>query len=155
MKKKDKNHIKRTITFIIIFAIGITALAGFRIIRVQVESQTDNQILEIPSNYLEISNKDTFDLIKSDDGKSVILFTSNWCGACSSMKEKLKTMAKTYSDIEFYIADIETFRNFSSNYKVAITPALVLIQDSNFNTIQEIRPEILENTVLEFNLLGI
>ena len=155
MRKKEKNNIKRTLTFIIIFAIGITALAGLRIIRVQIESQTDNLLQEIPTNFEEISNKEAFDVIKTQSGKSLILFTSNWCGACSSMKEKLLSLAKTYPEIQIYVADIETYRNYSTTYNVAITPALVLIEGTNFNTIQEIRPESLENTIEEFSLLGI
>jgi len=154
MKKKNKNTIKRTITFLIILGILTTLVFALRIVRIQVNSAAEPHQV-IPSNFQTISTQDVFTEVKSSTKKVAILFTSNWCGSCENIKEQLKSLATEFSDLAVYIADIESYRTFANSYNVAITPALVLIENKAFNTIQEIRPESVDNMVREFALLGI
>lgn len=156
MKRKKKNNFKRAIVFVIILGIFLTLAATLRILRIETFSETNNEaVFNSLTNYSEITSASTFDQIKNSKNKNVIMFTANWCGSCLRMKEQLKTAASKYSDIKFYVADIESNRDESSSYNVAITPALVVIEKSNFNTYQEVNSTQLENIIDDFALRGL
>jgi len=156
MKEKSKSNIKRSLTFILILGIFLTLAFTLKAIRIDVNSQTDINFPEVTlANYAEISHATILQDLDNVGGKQVLMFTSNWCGSCNNMKEQIKALAKEFTDVKFYVADIEGHRDIANSYNVAITPALVFIENKIFNTIQEIRPENLENQVREFTLLGL
>lgn len=120
-RKPKKTNIKRVLTFMLILAGVITLAATSQAITISIHSET-NQALEesVVANYTELLDTASFNEVKNS-AKSVIMFTSNWCGACSRMKDQLKSLAQEFIDVKFYVADIEKFRDISNTYNVAIT----------------------------------
>ena len=155
MKKKHKNSVKRVATLVILFAILITALAGFGIIKVDVRSGSNNLEQQILPNYSTITDSSKFSIINNNTNKSLIMFTSNWCGSCLGIREELKTLALEFTEIQFYIADIENYRSNAKEYNVAITPALITLQSKTFETYQEVRHENLRKIVTDFSQTGL
>ena len=127
-KTKKKVNSIYLVAAIVFFAFLISLLTGILKIDINAATSTENVT---PANYYA-------DISTIGQSKSVILFTSSWCGPCNSMISSLKQQAKEFSSINFYELDIESFRDKANSYGVFLTPSIVVSENGKSTVTQEI-----------------
>jgi thioredoxin 1 len=67
------------------------------------------------------------------DKKNIIIvcFGAEWCGPCRALEPKLKNLAETYIDYEFYKVDIDKCPIVADKFNVSSVPTTMIIKDCN------------------------
>lgn len=156
---KVKRKVKRKITFGIFVALIVVAglvVSSSKLIRVSVNSES-NENSVVPSNLIDTTATEqiTLDLIRNDQGKNAILFTSSWCGACNKLTQDLNELAIQYPEMNIYIMDLEAERETANALDVPVTPTLVLLEKGKTKNHTEVTIDTLPQIVKDFNRIGI
>lgn len=65
--------------------------------------------------------------------KSLIMFSTRWCGACKKMKKKMETLLDIYPNVSFNSADITQFEDEDEvieKYDIKKIPTFVFYKNS-------------------------
>jgi thiol-disulfide isomerase/thioredoxin len=153
MKKKRKSKVKGIFLTLLVVGLfsAITLASG--VIKVNVVNSDNSNVP--PANFFGTSEVLTYSSIQERSPKSLILFSSNWCGSCEKISVDLQKYSENNPDIAVYVLDIEQNRDLASELGAAITPTIILLDSEKTQIISEIRLEQLSNILEDFRLIGV
>ena len=73
-------------------------------------------------------NSDTFKAAISK-GKSIVDFYATWCGPCKMLSPVVDSASEQYSDVKFYMVDIDKSMDIAMDYKIMSVPTLIVFEE--------------------------
>jgi thiol-disulfide isomerase/thioredoxin len=146
-RRKNRGSKKSVVLGFLLIMVLIGGLVYSGTIKILIDaSSVDN---ESPSNYI-ISDSTLEDKFET---KSVLFFSSSWCGPCGTLSNQLKGLAAKYQNVQFFEVNIENNRNLANKYQAYLTPAVVLISNTTKPSVyQEVNSDDLDKVVSRFSL---
>ncbi|GIW58820.1 MAG: hypothetical protein KatS3mg086_105 [Candidatus Dojkabacteria bacterium] len=160
MRKNEQQNITIAIIFGLITFLGVLAYLFIKgdaeIVIIRTNANIENEFVD---NYINASDSkygDKFIEDSTKEGKSVIFFSSKWCGICNAFKNSfyVEFEEKAQTKINLIEADININSLSSQKFEVGDVPTVVFIEDGvvikkyeNFklDQIPAIVAEVLEN----------
>ncbi len=151
MKKKKKSKISKILLPVFLLFILLFSLLFIKAIRIDVNSEVELE--DINDNFVNLESYKLLDLEQLGEGKNVILFSANWCGSCLNIKATLNKLSSEYLDTRFFILNLDSNRDIAGNYGIGVVPALITKYGKDVEIFNEVRPEQIEEIVLNFSYL--
>lgn len=143
------------VIFRIVIRLGIVALILFGIFTAFGDEISINSGSELTEDSDELGENYEFIAVASEENyvsdqdfrenstRSVVLFTSTWCGSCKYLSELMQSESTLpeYQDMYFYEVDIDQNWELANALDVSVTPSMVFIDDVDFAVKREVSPE--------------
>lgn len=153
MRKKRSSFLRRILILLIpVFVFLLLFMFPFSPGRLQILQKSE----EVPENYIVLNNPDIKSIadLQTVYGKSIVFFTSSWCGSCKAILNTLLLAAQDYPSLKFLILDIESFRTVANETGITLPNALVFIDEVTFKIDTEVQTDILKARINIFIEVG-
>ncbi|MDQ6985438.1 MAG: thioredoxin family protein [Candidatus Dojkabacteria bacterium] len=112
------------------------------------------------NNYTKVDKAEEMGIVNvnsfhSSYEKSVVLFTSTWCGPCLHLTNILKEQAINYQNIQFFEIDIDANRELAEKLNVKITPTIVMIDATRAAYESNVGKEDIISDLNFFSIIGV
>jgi thiol-disulfide isomerase/thioredoxin len=141
-RRKRKYKRNFTLVILILFALAIFSLLSTDQLRISFandiadSSNTTDSLKNL--TYFNSSENLSFDKSSLTQEKTVLLFSSSWCGSCEMLRREIKDTAEKNPEIKFVELEIDGFRDLANELDVKTAPAVVFFQNDEFKTISSI-----------------
>lgn len=153
MKKKKRVKLKKFLILVTVIGAFTLLVSSSGLIKVNVVNSENSNYTS--TNYVVPVAPVSLEQIKAKSSKSLILFSSTWCGSCLMLTDHLKDLVGDTDDILSYTLDLEQNRDLAATFDVALSPSVVLIDGQKTKTIQEVRIEQLQEIFDDFVTIGV
>lgn len=153
MKKKKRAKVKKFLILVTVVGAFTLLVSSSGLIKVNVVNSENSNYSA--TNYVVPVAPISLEQIKAKSSKSLILFSSTWCGSCLMLTDHLKELVGDAEDILSYTLDLEQNRDLAATFNVALSPSIVLIDGQKTETIQEVRIEQLQEIFDDFVTIGV
>ncbi len=149
-RRKSRGSKKSLLLAFLLVTIGIVVLFLTGNLKVSTDASA-SVISPNPKNY-QVTD---LPIDKVFENKSIVFFSSSWCGPCQRLSTELKKLAEDpiNASVDFYEVNIETNRDLANKYQAYLTPAIVFASKSTKPAVyQEVNLEDLNKIVSRFAL---
>ena len=129
--------------------VAIIVVGGASIVTGTVKVDIDASSISAiyPKNYTKYESGQEAN-VSAD--KSLVLFTSSWCGPCGKISSQVLTLATKYPTVQFYEMNIEDYRDDANAYGVYLTPSFVEIESSKPTLISDVSTNDVDKIISKF-----
>ncbi len=157
MPRTKKNKFKRApiIALLIIAAIvlSVSVMVSSNTLKIKIINASQETVTR-PVNFKELTTSASTETSLSSK-KTVLFFTSSWCGSCGVYISAINEDAVNYDEINFFEVNIDDNRDLANKYDVALTPSLVFIDGNSHTTVSDISLDQIKSTISRFSLRGV